>query len=178
MAKKRAPKNDPFYFFEESDYDYEQSMREEFYKKDSKFKVTIFRINTVATQGTSSSSGNRHTFGERRGREKVFLPPVELTAKITAGAASFSFIGGTGITKQEYENFSFNVFLSDLEEMKVTINQGDFAMFNDGEQARFFEVKTVTTLNTTNGSRGFKPVYSKITATLVSDARIPDALKR
>lgn len=140
---------------------------------DSQFTVILYRIDSVGTVQT----GSRHHVGESRANQKKFLAPVEITARIQAGKPSFKFLAGTGVSKQEYESFSFNVFLSDLEERNVNIRSGDFALFNDGDKERFFEVKTVSTLNSVHGGRGFKPTYMEVTAVLKGDATIPDALK-
>lgn len=174
MAKKKSRNQDPFYFYEENDFNYEQEMAKEFYTVDNNFKITIFRVDSVVTQST----GNRYQVGEARARDKNFHPPVEFTARIKAGAAAFKYLGGTGIQKQEYENFSFNIFLADMEEKNVVVKSGDYALFNDGDQDRFFEITTVTTVNTGNGGRGFKPVFAHISAVLKGDGAIPPSLKK
>ena len=173
MAKNKSRNPDPFAFFKQSDFDYEQVMAREFHTVDNKFTVTIFRINSVATQST----GNRHQIAESRSREKNFHAPVEFAAQIEAGAATFKYIGGSGIQKQEYESFSCNIFLADMETKNVVIHSGDFLLFNDGDKDRFFEITTITTVNTGNG-RGFKPVFAHIAAVLKGDASIPDSLKK
>ncbi len=173
MAKRKSRNPDPFAFFKQTDFDYEQQMVREFYTVDNKFKVTFFRVNSVTTQST----GNRYSLTEARSRDKVFHEPVEFAAKIDAGQAQFKYLGGTGIQKQDYESFSCNVFLADLETKNVVLKSGDFMLFNDGDQDRFFEITTVTTVNTGNGGRGFKPVFAHISGVLKTNASIPDSLK-
>lgn len=173
MAIKKSRNPDPFAFYKQSDFDYEQMMAKEFYTLDNKFVITIFRINTTQTQTT----GNRFTVTEARGRDKVFHAPVEFAAKIDVGTTTFKYVGGSGIQKQEYESFGCNIFLSDLADKDVVIRSGDFLLFNDGDQDRFFEITTVTTINSSNG-RGFKPVFSHIVGILKTNSSIPDALKK
>lgn len=173
MAKKKGEKRDPFMSYKQKDYDYERMMIKSYYTNDVKFTVIIFRVNGGSTQTT----GNIRYMGESRSRAKSFHEPVELTARIKAGSASFKFIAGSGVQKQEYDDFSFNLFLSDLEDKNISIKAGDFVLFNDGDQKRFFEIKTITTLNTGNGGHGYKPVFNKVTAALRTDASIPNDLK-
>jgi hypothetical protein len=171
MAKSKKPSKprDPLFFYGEDEFAYELDLIKEYNTFDNQYTIILYRIDSV---GTVQTGGRLHV-GESRSREKKFLAPVELTARTTAGKASFKYIAGTSVTKQEYESFSFNVFLSDLEERQIELRTGDYVLWNDGEKDRFFEVSKSTTLNSTNGGRGFRPIYKEVFAVLKGDGSIP-----
>lgn len=165
----RKPKNKPSLksgFYKEKDYQNELKALRNYWTKDVGFQVALFRIDIVKSTVTN-------IYGESRAKNKKFLPPVSLVVSFQIGATTNRFMAKSGVNKQEYESFDFNVFIAELEEKEIVINAGDYVLFNDGQVARLFEVNTISNINTTNTIGGFRPFFQHISATLKLGDTVP-----
>lgn len=156
-------------FYKEKDYQNELKQIRNYWTKDVGFRITLYRIDTVKSE-------TMNIYGESKAKNKKFIAPVSLVVSFQIGATTNRFIAKSGINKQEYETFDFNVFIVELEEKKISINAGDYILFNDGQAERFFEITTISNINTTNTIGAFRPFFQHITATLKSGDTIPTEL--
>lgn len=153
-------------FYKEKDYQNELKALRNYWAKDVGFHVTLYRIDTVKSVTTN-------IYGESRAKNKKFLAPVSLVVSFQIGATTNRFMAKSGINKQEYETFDFNVFIAELEEKELIINAGDYVLFSDGQTERFFEVNTISNINTTNTIGSFRPFFQHITASLKLGDTVP-----
>lgn len=153
-------------FYKEKDYQNELKALRNYWTKDVGFQVALFRIDIVKSTVTN-------IYGEARAKNKKFLPPVSLVVSFKIGETTNRFMAKGGVNKQEYETFDFNVFIAELEEKEITINAGDYVLFNDGQVARLFEINTISNINTTNTIGGFRPFFQHISATLKLGDTVP-----
>jgi hypothetical protein len=157
-------------FYSDRDFSYEMKMMREYWVKDNRYRVTIIGIDMV-------KSKVHNLYGEAKARDKKFLEPVTLPAKVKLAQSVTKQMSAGGATKEDYEDFSFSVFIADLKENNVDIKRGDFAAYFDGEAVRLFEIATVTNLKAGNLAGGYKPYFIKCTGSLVKEDAVPNNLK-
>lgn len=156
-------------FYKEKDYQNELKQIRNYWTKDVGFRILLYRIDIVKSE-------SNNIYGESKARDKRFIAPVSLVVSFKIGETTNRFMAKTGINKQEYTNFDFNVFIVELEEKGITINAGDYVLFNDGQIERFFEIATISNINTTNTIGAFRPFFQHISATLKLGDTIPNDL--
>lgn len=169
MARKKPQPATRSGSFSEKDYRNEERALRAYWEKEVGFSIRLFRMDTV-------KSMTKNLYGETKSKDKKFLPAVSLTPSFNIGKSTNKFLSGSGIGKEQYETFEFNLFISEMEEKGVVINKGDFVLFNDGQAIRPFEISTASQINTSNTIGGFRPFYRSFNAVLVSDDKVPPEL--
>lgn len=164
----RKPKKRPpvaFKFYTEKDYDFFLNLSREYSDNNAIAKIILYRINTVKTKSHS-------LYGESKSFQKEFLAPIELNVTMETSETTTEFMGKSSIYNEKINSLKFGVYIQELEEKNVTINRGDFFLYNDGEKDRQFEITKVDNIKSNNSSLGFKPAYVLIESTMVLENAI------
>lgn len=157
----KTPKN-IFDFYSETDAMFDRSVSREFSFTDAKNSITLYRIDIV-------KSKSKNFYGESKPSEKKILDPVELNIVLDIGDIDNEYRAEIGIHEQRINKFSFGVYIDDLEEKNVTINRGDYFIYNDGDKKRVYEITIVSNIDTKNSLMGDKPMYKLVEATQVKE---------
>ena len=167
MPKKPNKKpREPFFHYNQNDFDYDTMMGREFWSVDSNFKVMLYRIDVVKTK-------THELYGAVYKNDKKFLTPIELTITLNIGNTTNNFLSQNGIVNESLESFKFGVYLQELEEKNCHIKRGDYVKYFDGRVERFFEVTTASNIDTNNSAYGFKPLYKTIECIYVKKDSLP-----
>jgi hypothetical protein len=167
MPKKPKNKNrEPFFHYTQNDFEYDIMMGREFWSVDSNFKLTLYRVDIV-------KSKTHEIYGSVYKDDKKFLTPIELTITLTIGNITNNFLSQTGIVNETFENFRFGVYLQELEEKNCQIKRGDYVKYNDGKIDRYFEVTSISNIDTNNTAYGFKPLYKMVECIYVKKDSLP-----
>lgn len=160
MAKKKSKPTSPYGLYNSEDFNYQQMMTQTYFNTYVNWKIMLYRINTIKSVKNS-------IYGESKPTDKEFLTPVEITIIPTIGDVEMEYKGKDGINNQKINNFTFGVYKEELTNKNLTIKNGDYVIYNDGETNRVYEIITVSELDTNNSAYGFKPFYKNIKCKLV-----------
>lgn len=160
MSKKKSNPISPYGLYNVEDFNYQQMMTQTYFNTYVSWKIMLHRINTI-------KSVKDNIYGQSKPSEKEFLIPIEITIVPTMGDLEIEYKGKDGINNQKINNFTFGVYKEELKNKNVTIKNGDFVVYNDGETNRTYEVINVTELDTNNTAYGFKPFYKNVKCKLV-----------
>ena len=117
--------------------------------------VTLYGVDIIKTKIDE-------TYGEEYAEDKIYKDPIDLNALVQLGDVSLSYMKGTTLTKNDFENVQVFIYEKELEEKQVSINMGDYLVYFDGKIDRFFEVLDGNVVNTaTNNLFGGVGTYAK-----------------
>ncbi len=158
--KKKAPTE--FLNYNEQDWLADFEYVKEYSNTDAIAKILLYRIDLVTTK-------SHKLYGESKPKDKKYLPPVELSVTLNLDEIKTEFKAIDGLYREGVGIFNFGLYLQDLESKDVQINKGDFVKYFDGQKDRFYEVTTVTNINSNNSIIGYKPTYILVGATMVTE---------
>jgi len=148
-------------FYDETQYNYETSLIEDYLKQFLNHQVDFFKVDRV-------NSSKRNIYNESLAGEKKFLPKVELfcSYEIIEEESEYE----NGFNYRESLTLTVNILEKTLTSTGVRVDIGDFFRVYDGGTAgyRFFEITKKHDLNTaTKLTRNFRPFFKTFKAVYV-----------
>lgn len=121
MSNKQVPINRINKFFSEEDFFLEISMGREFLEGDGNFVVILYRVDRQFTE-----SDDLYSEAPKDGIK--FFPPVELRVlPILEEAENKAYNSSSGSLRYLQDgNFTFSIYESQLSELAVELNYGDY----------------------------------------------------
>ncbi len=164
MAKKTRPlpPNDISLFYDEGGFNYQMDLIDEFYTKNIKFKITLYRVDVI-------KSKTNNTYNETKAKDKKFLAPVELSIATLKFESEQKYMTDGGLYDEDVIDFEFVILMSELEAKNININEGDFFTWSDGLVVRGFKITKVTNINSSNTAYGYKPFYVNVQSRLAKE---------
>jgi hypothetical protein len=164
MAKKPrpTPPNDISMFYDEGGFNYQMDLIDEFYTKNIKFKITLYKVDMV-------KSKVNNPYNETKAKDKKYLAPVELSIATLEFVTEQKFLTKGGAYDEDVVDFEFVVLMSELEAKSISINEGDYFTWSDGLVERSFKITKVTNINSSNTAYGFRPFYVNVQSRLAKE---------
>lgn len=156
-------------FYNKNDYELDLDMIKDYINQDMNLFVDLFSINIIESK--------KNLYGESFPNEKQFLEPIRLNVALEIEDSETTQIGNQMFINESLENISFGVFLDDITDLNIDPKRGDFVLYDDGNDKKFFEINTVTNITTNNTMYGHKPFFKTLTASFVKTSQIPTNLK-
>jgi len=158
-------------FMTDNSFDLDVMYGRNFLQTDNAQKVSIHKINLIKTKSHA-------LYGQSKTKDKVFMPPVEVSVMVTIDDGKQEYYGGNqgGIARDDSGNISFGIYLKELEEKELEIDRGDIIEYNmSGQKNRYYEVESAN--NVTDETKktigGFKPYWKRIVGVPVKEDVVP-----
>ena len=155
-------------FMTEKSFETDKLFARNYIENDIKQIVDLYRIDIINTKsnklyGTTSS-------------KRKFLTPVALNAMVEVEPSVSESYGDSGLMRSDTGNITVKLFLKELEERDIDINQGDIVKYNmSGQKDRYYEVfdpQNVTDV-TSQTIASMRPFFRIIKARPVKEDIIP-----
>jgi hypothetical protein len=154
MPKK--PINRMQKFFSEKDFNLEIDLGREYYREDTNFTITYYKVNVI-------ESKTHKLYGNAKPSQKRFFKPVDLVVAISFSNANTKNMSNGGIIRQDVDNFTFSVYNDELTEKNITLDRGDYFSYDHGDKTRYYEVTDISFINDISQTiGGYKPYYKKV----------------
>ncbi len=167
MARNIVPINRMNKFFSGEDFNLEIEMGREFVEGDLNVTLILYRVD-------ASNSSTDDLYGEAKKDEINFLQPVEIrVVPIINEPVNKAYNSNAGSGRYEEEaQFKFGIYESQLKEMNVDINFGDYIAYpvSETEMVYYSVVDNhVKNFNNKHTIYGFKGAFRTITCAAVND---------
>ena len=167
MANKQVPINRINKFFSESDFQLEISMGREAIEGDGNFVIILYRVDRQFTEADD-------LYNEASKDGIKFLPPVELrVVPILEEAENKAYNTGSGSLRYLQDgNFTFGIYESQLSELDVELNYGDYVGYPvSPTEIRYFSVTNDGLKNYDNKHTimGYKSAYRTVKCSSVDE---------
>ena len=153
-------------FFKPNDYSLEIEMGKEWLHGDMNFTLVLYRIDRYKTK-TDDVYGETVTGGVK------YMAPVEFKGLVRVESPDNKYIASkTGLDQLEPGNITVSVYQSDLDELEVDINYGDYIGYYETEtRVRYYVVNNDGRVVSDNKHTyaGYKPYYRTILASPVTE---------
>ena len=158
-------------FMNDNSFDLDVMYGRNFLQTDNAQKVKIHKINIIETK-------SHDLYGQSKTKDKVFMPPVEISVMVNIEASQQSFYGDNagGIARDDTGNLVFGVYLKELEEKQLEIDRGDIVEYNmSGEKKRYYEIENANNVTdeTQKTIGGFKSYWKRVSAVPVKEDVVP-----
>ena len=163
MSEKKVPITRLGKFFGAEDYQLDISMGEEWLHGDMNFTLVLYKVDRRKTITDD-------VYGETVSDGIKFLPPVEFKAFVQVMTPENKNVGTSKIEQFEPGNIRVSVYQSQLDELGIDIDYGDYIGYYETEtRVRYYTVnndgRVVSDNKHTYG--GYKPFYKTIMASPV-----------
>lgn len=151
-------------FFGGEDYSLEIKMGMEWLNGDMNFTLVLYRVDRYKTK-------TDNVYGETVSDGIKFQVPVEFKALVQVMAPENKYMGSSKIEQFEPGNIRISVYQSQLEELGIDIEYGDYIGYYETEtRVRYYVVNNDGRVVSDNKHTyaGFKPFYRTIMASPVS----------
>jgi hypothetical protein len=161
MANKKRPISRLHKFYDEVDFDFENSLAREFVEGDLNFTVVLFKVDRIKSQTDD-------VYGETSAEEIKFFPPKEIKIRPMLEEAQSDTYSEGYARFQDYGNLTFTVFVDHLKELNTDIDYGDYIGYPDFEDnIKYFTVTDDGKIFSDNSHTrlGYKGYYRTIKCT-------------
>lgn len=150
-------------FFDQTDFDLDTSIGQEWLHGDMNFTLVLYRIDRAKTKTDD-------VYGETVPDGIKFLAPVEFKGFVQILQPENKNLGNSKLNQFEPGNLKVGVYQKHLDELSIDINFGDYIGYYENEnKVRYYTVNNdgrVTSDNKHNYA-GYKPYYRSIIASAV-----------
>ena len=150
-------------FFDQTDFDLDTSIGQEWLHGDMNFTLVLYRIDRAKTKTDD-------VYGETVPDGIKFLAPVEFKGFVQILQPENKNLGNSKLNQFEPGNLKIGVYQKHLDELSIDINFGDYIGYYENEnKVRYYTVNNdgrVTSDNKHNYA-GYKPYYRSIIASAV-----------
>jgi hypothetical protein len=152
-------------FFGQDDFDLNIQIGSEYMLGDLNMKLVLYRVDRSKTENDS-------VYAEVGADEIRYFPPVEFNAIVKVDAPSNKSYKNGLMRYNEPGNLTLQVYLKQLEDLKIDIRYGDFIGYPETEdRTRYYTVindgKVVT--DNKHNMWGYKPFYRTITCAIAQE---------
>ena len=164
MSQNKIPITRLGKFFGGEDFNLEVEMGREWLEGDMNFTLVLYRVDRYKTKTDD-------VYGETVSDGIKFQSPVEFKALVQVMAPENKFMGSSKIEQFEPGNIRISVYQSQLEELGIDIEYGDYIGYYETEtRVRYYVVNNDGRVVSDNKHTyaGFKPFYRTIMASPVS----------
>ena len=152
-------------FFGQDDFDLNIQIGSEYMMGDLNMKLVLYRIDRNKTENDS-------VYAEVGLDEIRYFPPVEFNAIVKVDAPTNKSYKNGLMRYNEPGNLTLQVYLRQLEDLKIDIKYGDFIGYPETEnKIRYYTVindgKVVT--DNKHNMWGYKPFYRTITCAIAQE---------
>ena len=152
-------------FFGQDDFDLNIQIGSEYMMGDLNMKLVLYRIDRNKTENDS-------VYAEVGLDEIRYFPPVEFNAIVKVDAPTNKSYKNGLMRYNEPGNLTLQVYLKQLEDLKIDIKYGDFIGYPETEnKIRYYTVindgKVVT--DNKHNMWGYKPFYRTITCAIAQE---------
>lgn len=152
-------------FFSQDDFDLNIQMGEEYLKGDVNMKIILYRVDREKTDVDN-------VYAEVGTDKTKFFPPVEISARVLVEAPKNSAYKQGLVHYLEPGNLVFNVYINELNTLKVDIKYGDYIGYQESEtKISFYTVTNDGKVVSDNKHNmfGYKPYFRTITCAIAQD---------
>lgn len=158
-------------FMTENSFNLDVEYGRNYLETDNVQEITIFKMDVIKSKSHS-------LYGQTKAQDKKFFSPVKIKAMVSVEPSEQKYYGDNsgGISRDDTGNLVFGVYLKELEEKKIEINRGDYAMYNlSGSKNRYYEIESANNVEDTTDKTigGFKAYWKKIIAVPVKEDIVP-----
>ena len=144
-----------------------QMLSQEYFTEMNEFFILLFRIDIAKTK--------KDMYGETFPDDKVFLEPIKLNIVLTIDDSETTKVSRT---TTESNKLTFGAYTKELEDKKIQILRGDYFIYDDKNNKRFYEITKVSNINTNNSVNGEKPYYVNVESIYAKNDKLPSYLKK
>lgn len=152
-------------FFGQDDFDLNIQIGSEYMMGDLNMKLVLYRVDRSKTENDS-------VYAEVGADEIRYFPPVEFNAIVKVDAPSNKSYKNGLMRYNEPGNLTLQVYLKQLEDLKIDIRYGDFIGYPETEdRTRYYTVINDGRVVTDNKHNmwGYKPFYRTITCAIAQE---------
>jgi hypothetical protein len=154
--------------YNQKDFELDVKLSKEYIYSDMGLYVYIFSLNIIDSV--------KDIYGESLPSEKEFLDPIKLSAFVNTNETTTTKIKNV-LVDQTIENVEFGLFIDDLKKYNLDPKRGDYLLYDDNNNKRFFQIDSITHITTNNNMNNYKEFYRYVKATYVKDYELPENLK-
>ena len=165
MSSKKFPISRLSKFYDYVDFNLENEMAREYIEGDLNFTVVLFNVDRI-------KSKTDDVYGESNANEIRFHPPKEIKVRPTLEKSENNSYSEGYDRYEDYGNFTFTVFVSQLEELNIDIIYGDYIGYADREDnIKYFTVVDDGKIYSDNSHTrlGYKGYYRTIVCTTADE---------
>lgn len=155
---KRFPITRLSKFYDNVDFNMENDMAREYVEGDLNFTVVLFEVDRI-------KSVTDDVYSEALSNEIKFKSPKEIKVRPIISEATNETYSEGFVRYQDYGDFTFTVFVDQLEEVGADIKYGDYVGYSDREDnIKYFTVYDDGKINSDNSHTrlGYKAYYRTI----------------
>ena len=165
MSQRNVPITRLGKFFGGEDFALDVSIGREWLEGDMNFTLVLYKVDKQKTNTDD-------VYGETVKDGIKFLPPVEFKGYVKILATENKNLGTSRIDQMEPGNLTVSVYQSQLDELNIDIEFGDYIAYYETEKrVRYYTVVNDGRVVSDNKHTyaGYKPFYRTIIASIVTD---------
>ena len=165
MSQRNVPITRLGKFFGGEDFALDVSIGREWLEGDMNFTLVLYKVDKQKTNTDD-------VYGETVKDGIKFLPPVEFKGYVKILAPENKNLGTSRIDQMEPGNLTVSVYQSQLDELNIDIEFGDYIAYYETEKrVRYYTVVNDGRVVSDNKHTyaGYKPFYRTIIASIVTD---------